>query len=165
MPRQLTHQRVETAYRAAVPADHGEHQDRDREAAQDQDHDLNNIGQRNRFQAAIKGIEQRKSGKHRHAREDAEARHRLDRERAAIEHCGQVHSRKQEDPEHSHDRLHARPEPGLEELRHRIDPALQKDRQEESRDNDQHQGGLPLISSDRETDYEALPRLSDDLLG
>ena len=164
MPRQFGHQGRQSAHRASASADHRQDQKGDRETAKDQNHDLNNVGQRYGFQTTIQRIEQRESGQHGHAREHTEASHRLDRQRPAIQYCGQVHCGEQENPEHRHDRFDAVTEPSLEKLRHRINAAFQENRQEKRCHNDEHERRLPFISGNGETDHKALSGLSDNLL-
>ena len=121
MTWQLTKQCVEACNWARISTDHIKRDIEDRKAAKDQDHNLNNVGQRNRFQAAIDRVEHCENGEASHSRNDRDARYGCDGEPAQPENGCEVHESVERDPEHRHDRFDLSPETCFEELRHRED--------------------------------------------
>jgi hypothetical protein len=77
----------------------------------------------------------------------------------------QIHKDVDAEPEHGHHVAHRWAVTFLQELGHGVDAVLEEDRQEVLADNDQCQGGHPLVRSYTQADDVAGPGHADDLFG
>ena len=137
----------------------------DGQAARDQQADLHDVGQGHGLQPAPDLIGQRKHGDDHEGGELVDPRHRVHGDGAKPQDRGHIDEDVEAQPEHGHDAAHRRSVPLLQKLRHGRDIVAQEDGQEELGDDQEGEGGHPLIGGDGEADGVSRARHADDLLG
>ena len=148
------------AFSEEVEGDVGRNQ-----SAANQEHDLDHIRQRHRFQSAVDRIDTGKGSQPHYPVEHRDSHHLLDCQRSEVEDGGEVDKDKDRQPEDRHHRLDTLVETLFKELGHREYLLLQKDRDKELRHEDQSEGGYPFVGRHRQPDGIAGAGHADKLFG
>eukprot|EP01136_Pigoraptor_vietnamica_P011867 Opistho-1_new@51206 len=165
MPRQFAGQAAEAPDDARVTADFAERDARNQQTAQNKQRDLDDVGERDRLQPAVKLVEQRKAAEREQRDILIDPRHLVDRDRTEPHDRCEVHEDIEREPEDRHQRADVGAVALFEELRHREDLVADEDRKKKFADDQQRERRHPFVGGDRQTDRIARSRHADDLLG
>ena len=157
--------RAEAGPHAASPRHSVEREIGRDEATEDQEDHLDDVGPGHGRQPAVQRIGRREGRQTEHSVDHRNAHDGLQRERAEVQHGGEVDEDVERDPEDRQDRLELRGVPLLDELGNRVEPLLDEDGQEVFADEDQGQRRHPLIRGDGQADFESGAGHADELLG
>ena len=157
--------RAEAGPHAASPG-HGIEREVGRdEAAEDQEDHLDDVGPGHGREPAVQRIGRREGRQAEHPVDHRNAHDRLQRERAEVQHGGEVDEDVERNPEDRQNRLELSGIALLDELGNRVQSLLDEDGKEVFADENQGQRRHPLVRGDGQANLESGAGHADELFG